>query len=403
MKATGIIAEWNPFHNGHAYHLQQTRQNTKADAIVVVMSGNYTQRGEPAITSKWHRAQAGLLYGADIVVELPFWFATQPADVFAYGGVSILNALGCNEISFGVETDYFSDYDYLARWIVNHPHEVKVADAELTNFNASFAEKNIAVIEKLKSQYEELSNLKVSFNQSSNSLLGFAYVKAIETIKSKMTVSTVKRIGVDHNQLHLKQDLKFASGSALRQEIIKGSSANILSNYMPSQLTHILQQQQQYPTLEILYPMIRYLLLVQSAENLRSIYQIHEGIEHRLIKLAQKCEDYKTFISQAKHRSWPEPRIRRTLLMVALQITEQELNKSMDNKQPMFLLGATTQGRKYLKTIADIDDSKWQLVSRANKKTKDNWPMWFKTDKIYQEYLLQHRQDENFGRPPLFI
>lgn len=407
MKACGIIAEWNPFHNGHAYLLAEARKKTEAEVLIIAMSGNYTQRGEPAIISKWERAKTGLLNGADIVIELPFWFATQPADIFAQGGVALLNAMACTDIAFGVDTDDFADYERLAHWLVAHPHQVQAAAQLMQSSQASFAEKQISIIRYLQKNYTELGKLNISFDKSSNTLLGFTYAKAIAQMDLNMKITTVKRQGARHNEGLGPSQHRFASGSAIRQQLIAepdlAKTREILQNVMPGSLLETLMSKKHLPSMEKLYPFIRYLLLCQTAEQLGYIYQIHEGIERRLIKLALEKRDYLSFISAAKHRSWPEPRIRRALLMIGLQIDEQDIRKLKKGVQPLHLLGASTKGRQYLKNLAADPIHQWQLISRVNHETAKKWPMWLKVDKIYQEYLTESSQDENFGQPPLFM
>src|SRR3954447_5149175 len=110
MKSVGLIVEYNPFHNGHAFHLQASKEAAEADIVIAVMSGNFLQRGEPALVSKWHRTQMALLNGVDIVFELPYCFATQKAETFANGAVSILNAVGCDTLCFGSESGDISSF-----------------------------------------------------------------------------------------------------------------------------------------------------------------------------------------------------------------------------------------------------------------------------------------------------
>jgi len=133
------------------------------------MSGNYVQRGAPSLVSKWARAAVALENGCDLVVELPFWFAIQPADYFAEGGVKALAALGATAISFGVEDDHFADYEQLAKWMVAHPNQVAAADQYVADVdNRSFAEKRIAAIQYLQATHPEIADLKVNFKENAN-------------------------------------------------------------------------------------------------------------------------------------------------------------------------------------------------------------------------------------------
>lgn len=126
MKVVGIVAEYNPFHYGHLYHLQSSRSLTEADCVVVVMSGNYTQRGEPAVVSKWARAEMALLSGADLVIELPVAYAMGSAEYFAYGAVRLLDSLGVvDAMCFGSESGDIEDLQAIASILADEPEEYK--------------------------------------------------------------------------------------------------------------------------------------------------------------------------------------------------------------------------------------------------------------------------------------
>ena len=125
MKSCGVIVEYNPFHNGHRYHLEEARKESQADVIIAVMSGNFLQRGEPAIIDKWQRAEEALKNGADLVIELPFAYAVQSADYFARGGVSLLHHLGVDALCFG--TDSSSELDY-EKFGISHINRISARD-----------------------------------------------------------------------------------------------------------------------------------------------------------------------------------------------------------------------------------------------------------------------------------
>lgn len=127
MKTVGIIAEYNPFHNGHQYHIEQARRITGADAVVCVMSGSFVQRGDCAVADKWTRTHAALLGGADLILELPVYYSLAVAQLFAFGAVATLNALGCVDfLSFGIEADSLSQLDTLAKKLVYENDKIKV-------------------------------------------------------------------------------------------------------------------------------------------------------------------------------------------------------------------------------------------------------------------------------------
>lgn len=422
MRAVGIIAEWHPFHNGHAYQIKKAKSQGDADLVIGVMSGNYVQRGEPSLVSKWDRAAVALANGCDLVVELPFWFATQPADYFAEGGVKALEAMGCQAISFGVEDDHFADYEKLATWMVQHPNEVKTADRYVADIdNRSFAEKKIAAIQYLQATYPELVDLNIAFNENANTLLAFAYAKVNASLQQPLGLVPIKRIGDNHrldavsdDQL-AKTSQVYTSGSAIRHylfsEGVEGLEfSGTLDKMVPRQMARTLSEawrENRLVSWDDLFPFLRYRLLTASSVELGSIYQMVGGMENRMVEAIKQVDHFADFVELVKNRNWSANRVQRTALMVALNIQKKDMQDLLlpSQKQPLMLLGATDKGRAYLKLIKqDLSaaDSQWQLVSRVDQTSEENWPMWLKVDRMY-EILKPQIQSQNFNHPPIFI
>ena len=193
MKVCGIIAEYNPLHKGHHYQIEQIRKQTDADVIVVAMSGNFVQRGEPAIENKWHRAKMALENGADLILELPTLSSTQATDWFAAGGVGILHAAKCQEIAFGVEDtsiDYqvaFEEWNTLQTRIKEH-----VTDDEMKSL--TYANRLSLVAKENFGENSPLYRLM----QQPNQQLGFAYVKEILSKNLPMKFLMIERKGNGH-------------------------------------------------------------------------------------------------------------------------------------------------------------------------------------------------------------
>ena len=421
MQAVGIIAEWHPFHNGHAYQIKKAKEQTKADIVVGVMSGNYVQRGEPSMISKWDRAAVALDNGCDLVIELPFWYATQPADYFAKGGVNALAALGCRAISFGVEDDYFVDYEQLAKWMVNHPGEVVAADEAVSHMeNLSFAEQRIAAIQHLQKTYPTLAALNIRFQENANTLLAFAYAKVNAELPTPLNMIPIKRIGDNHRLAVVKEehllenDQVYTSGSAIRHYLLtkdlkEQENIHTLNKMVPSLMAESLRKandENRLVSWSDLFPYLRYRLLTGSADELSNIYQMVGGMEHRMIEAIKQVDSFADFVNRVKNRNWSANRIQRTALMVALNIHKKDMQTvlSPGHKQPLMLLGATAKGRAYLKTIkGSLNDTEcsWQLVSRVDQASEKNWPMWLKVDRMY-EILKPQIGNQNFNHPPIF-
>ena len=179
MKICGIIAEYNPFHNGHSYHMLSTREKTNCDYIICIMSGNFTQRGEPTIFDKWQRAKAAVLCGADLVIEIPTLFATSSAENFAYGSVKILDMLGVDYLSFGSEIDDGDALNKLAKILVKEPKEYKKILKQKLSGGISFP---VARKEALTAYTDDESIAKLV--AGSNSILAIEYLKSLIKLKS---------------------------------------------------------------------------------------------------------------------------------------------------------------------------------------------------------------------------
>ncbi|OYQ66981.1 nucleotidyltransferase family protein [Aerococcus sp. 1KP-2016] len=421
MQAVGIIAEWHPFHHGHAYQLQQARVKSGADIVIGIMSGNYVQRGEPALISKWDRAQVALDNGCDLVVELPFWYATQPADIFASGGIQALSAMGCDFVSFGVEDPHFKDYEQLAQWMHDHPEAVTDANTIVdANDNMSFAEKRIAAIKLLMAQNDAISHLNIHFQDNANTLLAFAYAKANAQLDKPMQLVPVDRIGDNHRLESIdessltEQSHRFTSGSAIRRMI---QTSDVLSEDFPVKLAAVVPEEmvatlvkasahQAVVGWDQLYPFLKYRLMSASPKELAGIYQMSGGMEHRMQDAISRVVSFEDFVDNVRNRNWSRNRVQRTALMTVLNVLDAEMQVMLapERPQPLMLLAANAVGRGYLKLMKEKlshESNRWQLVSRVDQLVERMWPMWIQADRIY-ELLAPQLPSQNFNHPPIF-
>lgn len=348
MKACGIIAEYNPFHKGHHYQIEQIRKQTDTDVIVVAMSGNFVQRGEPAIENKWHRAKMALENGADLILELPTLSSTQATDWFAAGGVGILHAAKCQEIAFGVE-DIRIDYQIaFEEWIAL---QTKIKE-DITNEEM----KSLTYANRLslisKENFGEDSPL-YRLMQQPNQQLGFAYVKEILSRNIPMKFLTIERIGNGHLDEKI-QDEQFASGTALRKQLLKSER-----NYqLYSQLAYLeeVSSAEYRNHWEQYWSLLKYQLERSSVEELRMIYQMDEGIEYRFKKILPQANSFHDFIQLLKNKRWTWARLQRLCLYVLLGITKKQMEKhfeSIRKPKEVTVLGFSGMGRKYLKKLRE--------------------------------------------------
>ena len=348
MKACGIIAEYNPFHKGHHYQIEQIRKQTDADVIVVVMSGNFVQRGEPTIENKWHRAKMALENGADLILELPTLSSTQATDWFAAGGVGILHAAKCQEIAFGVEDtsiDYqvaFEEWNTLQTRIKEH-----VTDDEMKSL--TYANRLSLISKETFGENSPLYRLM----QQPNQQLGFAYVKEILSRNLPMKFLTIERMGNGHLDEILLEG-QFASGTALRKQLLKSERNPKLYAQLP--YLEEISSDKYRNHWEQYWLLLKYQLERSSVEELRNIYQMDEGMEYRFKKCLPQANSFDEFIQLLKNKRWTWARLQRLCLYVLLGITKEQVTQYFKNiREPkeVTVLGFTKIGREYLKNLRE--------------------------------------------------
>ena len=348
MKACGIIAEYNPFHKGHHYQIEQIRKQTDADVIVVAMSGNFVQRGEPAIENKWHRAKMALENGADLILELPTLSSTQATDWFAAGGVGILYAAKCQKIAFGVEDtsiDYqvaFEEWNTLQTRIKEHVTIDEMKSLTYAN--------RLSLISK--ESFGENSPL-YRLMQQPNQQLGFAYVKEILSHNLPMEFMTIERMGNGHLDEKI-QDEQFASGTALRKQLLKVDRTHQLYSQLP--YLEEISSNEYRNNWEQYWTLLKYQLERSSVDELRTIYQMDEGMEYRFKKCLPQANSFHEFIQLLKNKRWTWARLQRLCIYVLLGITNEQVTQyfgSIREPKEVTVLGFNETGREYLKTLRE--------------------------------------------------
>ena len=362
MTITGIIAEFNPFHNGHKYLLDQ------AEGLkIVAMSGNFVQRGEPAIVDKWTRAQMALEHGADLVVELPFLVSVQAADFFGQGAVAILARLGMDTLAFG--TEEVLDYQQIANLYTERGQEMELFMENLPN--------SLSYPQKTQAMWKEFADLDFS-GDTPNHVLALAYAKAVAGRNIKL--HPIQRQGAGYHSVD--KDVDFASATALRQH---QNDQNFLERFMPS---IALFENASKVNWEDYYPLLRYQIL--SNPDLTIIYQVNQEMAVRIkdaIKTAQTVDELVEIVATKRYT---KARVRRLLTYILVQARENALPEGIH------VLGFTEKGRQHLKPLKE----QVHLVSRIGKEPWD--AMTQKADQIYQ---LGHPSiaEQNFGRVPIRI
>lgn len=317
MKVCGVICEYNPFHNGHQYQLERARALSGADYVVCAMSGPFVQRGDAAILDKWTRAQSALLFGADLVLELPALFAVRPAQDFAFGGVALLHALGVvTHLSFGAEDD---DPDRLSRL-------ARPETPEETATIRRYLEEGLShPAARARAMGEDLPP---------NMTLAVEYIRAIRRLSGNMEPVPVRR-QYHHHDLTAH---KMASATAIRLQLAQGNDD--LAHAMPASALTLLHNElpSPLPSLSRFSDILLYLLRTTSPEELRTGYALVEGLENRLCRQAGISADVDDLLAHIKCKRYPMARLRRILTQLLLGMTD-ELIRSHPTPEYARILG----------------------------------------------------------------
>ena len=323
MKITGIICEYNPLHNGHLYQIQQVRKNG-AEAIVAVMSGNFMQRGDVAVMDKFTRAKLAVESGVDLVIELPVPYAVAPAEVFALGGVALLSALpNVTEISFGSE---YGDLELLRQ----AADACYLCKTEYRDMMQDFLKQGHPYPEVLMHMVEQLYGTEVAeVLLEPNNTLAVEYLNAMHTLKSPLEPYTVQRRGAGHHSLLLGEERPeegtagIASATYIRNCIQNGVDCRRTVPEYCYQTLQEMEEAGQIADIQYLERILLYQLRTTSAENLRTIAEIGQGLEHRLYQ-ARSATSLENLLEILQTKRYPLARLRRILIHVLLDIRKSD-------------------------------------------------------------------------------
>ena len=361
-KVLGIVAEYNPFHNGHLYHLNESKKQAGADYSVCVMSGNFTQRGDTAIMDKWSRTEMALRNGVDLVIELPVVYSISSAENFAYGSMNILDKLGIvDTVSFGSEVGDLDILNSIAEILCTEPKEY----VSLLNHELSRGISYPKAREKALLMY--LNDIRKYANVLSNpnNILGIEYLKALRNLKSNLTPITIKRKDVEYNSTAIKGG--FASSTAIRKIIRKPSS---LSKVVPEETFSIIDNKIKHGQivngLSTFEKEILYKLRIMPTEWIADLPDVSEGLENAIKNAANSCNNVADLISLVKSKRYTQTRIQRILLYALLDITKQDMENSKKGVPYIRVLGMTENGKQLLSSIV-THNKKLNIITSPKK------------------------------------
>jgi len=353
MKVVGLITEYNPFHNGHKYHLERSKELSGASHSIAVMSGNFLQRGEPALLDKWERAKIAVKEGVDLVIELPTVFSCNSAEFFALGSINLLNSLNIVDyICFGSELGDLNKIDLVSDLLVNEPKEFKAFLKKYLSMGYTFPlARQKAINQYLDDDFENIKTLS-----SPNNILGIEYLKALKLLNSKIKPLTIKRIKADYNSTEINGEI--CSATAIRNLLEKNCSAlEVIKNVVPinSYITieEVISEGRGPIFARDLEQIIFYKLRTAAIDQLNSIHDINEGLENRLKKGALISTNYDSLIKFLKTKRYTLTRLQRVLIKTIIGITKDDialLTKTRDSNY-IRVLGFSDKGADLLKKI----------------------------------------------------
>lgn len=374
----GIIAEYNPFHNGHLYQIEEAKKQTGAEYVVAIITGNFTQRGNTSLVNKWTKAQMAIENGVDIVLELPTVYSISSAENFAEGAIKVLDSLKIvDTLCFGTETSDFAALNNIANVLYNEPKQYcSILNHELgKGISYPKARENALMM--------YLNDIKryASILSGSNNILAIEYLKALKRLKSDIKPYPIERKKVYYNDERIIDE--FASATAIRK-LVAREQYDDLRKVVPRNSYRLLKEEIRKGSYvldlikfekEILYELRK-----MSVKEIAEIPDVSEGLEYAIKEAANSCNSLIELVNIIKSKRYTQTRIQRILLYILLGITKKDMQNSKKVTPYARVLGFNSRGRQMLSDICTINP-KIQMVTSVKKFEDQN------TNKILKEML----------------
>ncbi|MBS5794457.1 MAG: nucleotidyltransferase [Clostridiales bacterium] len=394
----GIITEYNPFHNGHKLHIEKSKEKTNSKYCIVVMSGNFSQRGEPTIFDKYLRTKMALLNGADIVLELPLIFATASAELFSLGAIDILDKTGIvTDICFGSEEGSLEKFLEVSNILSNETLEFKQHLYKFLDNGLSFPRARLNALEKTL-------NKPLGFLNEPNNILSIEYLKAINKLNSTIIAKTIKREKVHFNSNNINGNI--ASATAIRQAFFKNNIDSI-KNVIPNNCFKLIQNisQNNIPIIDNYTSILKYLLKVSNIENIKQIADVTEGIENKILDNTN-VDSITELINNVKSKRYTYTKLQRTILHILLNITKDDQQYLKENLNPYIrVLGFKKSSSHLLKELT-INAKVPVITNLKNaKKQIDKNAMYYLNKEVMSTdiYYLSKNKNEEYRQPLVII
>lgn len=354
-KILGIIAEYNPFHNGHLYHLENSKKLTNCEYTIAIITGNFTQRGSTSIIDKWEKTKAALSNGIDLVIELPLLYSISSAENFADGAIKILNSLNIVDyLSFGTETTDINILDDIANVLYNEPEQYKSLLLDELKKGLSFPKARENALLNYLNDFNKYSNVL----SNPNNILGIEYLKALKKYKSTITPICIPRFETSYNSIDFSNN--FASATAIRN-LIKNNRFNEIKDLIPNSTYSILlenfNKEHIIPDLNVFEKEIMYILRKMTIEEISDLPDVSEGLEFTIKNAVNSCNTICESTDLIKSKRYTLSRINRIFLYALLDINKKDMNLSKNTLPYIRVLGFNEQGKSLLSKVSKNNPS----------------------------------------------
>ena len=378
IRTLGIIAEYNPFHNGHMYHLQKAKEESGAQYTICVMSGNFVQRGTTSIINKWKKAELALQNGIDLVIELPTIYSVSSAENFAQGAIKLLESLGIVDgISFGAETSDYGALNNIATILLDEPKVYKnILNKELKK-GLSFpkARENALML------YLNDNKRYVDILHSPNNILAIEYLKSLKKIKSTIQPIPVKREKVYYNDNKIVDD--FASATAIRA-MLKNKQFGDIRKVVPDVTYEVLRKESELENIVLdlssYEKELIYTLRKMTVKEIEDLPDVTEGLEHSIKNAVSMSNDINHILDVIKSKRYTQTRLQRILIYALLGITKKDVIASRKVNPYIRVLGFNEKGRNLISRINKQNPKATVITSVKKFKTSNN-------SKVYSRML----------------
>lgn len=363
-KVLGIIAEYNPFHNGHLYQIEEAKKQTGADYVIAIMSGNFTQRGNTSLVNKWVKANMALQNAVDIVIELPTIYSISSAENFAEGAIKILDSLKVvDTLCFGTETADFAALNNIANVLYNEPKEyISMLNHELGK-GVSYPKARESALMMYLNDIKRYANIL----SGSNNILAIEYLKALKKLKSDMKPYSIQRKKVYYNDEKIVDE--FASSTAIRK-LVAREEYDEIRKVVPTDSYMLLKEEIKRGNIVIdivkFEKEILYELRSMSLSEIAQLPDVSEGLEHTIKKAVDSCNNIIDLINIVKSKRYTQTRIQRILLYALLRITKKDMANAKKITPYTRILGFNKKGKQLLSDICRIN-KKINIITSVKK------------------------------------